>query len=100
MLEVKKQDLIQSVIQTIVDIISRRTSESYAAMVMNTIFKKYDSDYVFVKDIEIINPQVIEVFEMVNIKSDFEYVKEEDIGKFVVDVINDLITTMGKNAGY
>jgi len=47
MVEVKKQELVRSFLQTIVDIISRRTSESYSSMVLNDVFRNLNSKYVF-----------------------------------------------------
>jgi len=100
MAEVKKQELVRSFLQTIVDIISRRTSESYSSMVLNNVFRNLNSKHVFLRDIEIKNPQFSEVYNMVDIKSDLSFVNEEEIKTFTIDVINELINSMGRSAGF
>jgi len=100
MAEVKKQELVRSFLQTIVDIISRRTSESYSSMVLNNVFRNLNSKHVFLRDIEIKNPQFSEVYNMVDIKSDLGFINEEEIKTFTVDLINDLINSMGRSAGF
>lgn len=98
--EFEKKTLVKSLIQTIIDIISRRTSESYAAVMMNSVFRNLNDEYVFLKDIEIKNPQFNEIFEIVNIKSDLDYVNINQISSFSVDLLKDISDKLGKDAGY
>ena len=100
MVEVKKQELVRSFLQTIIDIISRRTSESYSSMVLNNVFRNLNSKHVFLRDIEIKNPQFSEVYDMVDIKSELGFINDEEIKNFTVDVVNELIDSMGRSAGF
>jgi len=100
MAEFDKQKLIEDVLQTIINIISRRTSETYAAMVMNRIIRKMHEKHSFLKNIEIKNPQISEIIEIIEIKSDLNNIQSEEVGKFTINLINEITGSLGSSAGY
>ena len=98
--QLESEKLIKRLIRTVTDVISGRTSESYAAMIMNNVFRKLYEKYDFLRYIEIKNPQISETFDVINIKSDLDYIKLEDIGKVTEDIINEITGALGRNGGY
>jgi len=96
----ESEKLIKRSIRTIIDVMSRRTSESYAAMIMNNVFRKLYEKYNFLRYIEIKNPQISETFDIIETKSDLDYIKLEDIGRVTKDIINEITVALGRSVGY
>ncbi len=96
----KNDELIGRIIRTTVSVIGRRTSESYAVMVIGTVVRRLSDKYDFLKNVEISNVQYSEIGKIVNITKDLDYVKAEDIGRASRDFIQKITRTLGKNAGY
>jgi len=96
----QNDELIGCLLRKIVEVISRRTSENYAAMVLSNITKKLNEKHDFLSDVEIKNPQLAELDDIVNIKSDLSYVELEEVGQFVKDLVNELTELLGKLSGY
>jgi len=96
----ESEKLIKHTIRTITNVISRRTSESYAAMIMNNVFRKLYEKYDFLRYIEIKNPQISETFDIIDTKLDLNYIKMEDIGRVTKDIINEITGVLGRSVGY
>jgi len=96
----RNNELISRIIRTTIGVIGRRTSESYAVMVIGTVVKRLSEKYDFLKNVEISNAQYSEIGQIVNIKNDLDYVNIEDIGRASRDFIQKITRALGKNAGY
>jgi len=100
MLRQDSQYIIKNLLQSILDIISRRTSENYSAIVMSKVIKNLEKKHEFLKNIEIKNPQTSETFDIINIKGDFNNIEEIELKNSTMDLINYLSETLGREAGY
>jgi hypothetical protein len=96
----RNNELISRIIRTTIGVIGRRTSESYAVMVIGTVVKRLSEKYDFLKNVEISNAQYSEIGQIVNIKNDLDYVNIEEIGRASRDFIQKITIALGKNAGY
>ncbi|UCH72188.1 MAG: hypothetical protein JSW62_01175 [Thermoplasmatales archaeon] len=98
--QLDNKDVIARILKSTIGVIGRRTSESYATVIINDIVKKLSEKYDFLKYVEVKNVEFSEESEAVHINSDINYVKKEEIGNAVAEFIGKVTKAMGNNAGY
>ncbi len=100
MADLEKKEIVQRLLHSTVNVISRRTSENYAAVTIGNVIRKLSNDYKFLYSVDIKNTQFSETTDIVNIKSSFDDVKIETIVNFSKDFIKIITQAIGSNAGY
>ena len=98
--QLDNDDLVGRILLAIIDVISRRTSEGYAVVMAGREVDKIKERYEFFKHVEIKNIQYSESGDVIYIDQDINYVDQHDIGKAIKEFIENLIESMGKNAGF
>ena len=98
--ELEKSEIVKHVLQTLIDISSRKTTQGHAVLTMYELIKKLQEKYDFLKHIEIKDTRFLEVEDPVTVMSDIDKVEPSDIGKALYDIIKTMNTALGKNAGY
>ena len=93
-------EVVKHILQTLINITSRKTTKDLALSTMYDLIKKLQGKYEFLKHIEIKDTRFIEFEEPVSVMSDIDGVKLNEIGKALSDIIKTMKIDLGRNAGY
>ena len=97
---IEKSDVIKHVIQTLIDMSSRKTTKGHALLTMSDLIEKLKTKYDFLKHVEIKDTRFLEMDEPVTVMSDIDNVKSHELAKALYDIIKTTNIALGKNAGY
>ena len=97
---IEKSDVMRHVIQTLIDMSSRKTTKSHALLTMSDLIDKLKTKYDFLKHVEIKDTRFLEMDEPVTVMSDIDNVNPDEIAKALYDIIKTTNNALGKNAGY
>ena len=93
-------DVTRQFLQTIIQIIGRKTSEEYAAVTIRNLIKKLQPTYPFLQDIQIKNTRSLELESNVTVRDSLNTIHPKDVGMALKEIEKIIMKTMGKNAGY
>jgi hypothetical protein len=93
-------DILGCILRSTINVIGRRTSDSYATVFISKTLRELSEKYVFLKFIEIKGDQYSETVETVTIDSNVNNIELKELGKATNDLMINLTKNMGKNAGY
>ena len=93
-------DVIKNVLKNLIDISGRKTSRGQAIDTIDTVMRKLENRYIFLKDIKIIDNRYIENEEVIDITRDIDKVRSSDMGKALNDIILTTHYSLGENAGH
>ena len=93
-------DVTQQFIETIIEIIGRKTSVEYAAIIIRNLLKKLQPAYPFLRDIEIKNTRSVEMEGTVSVKDELNAIPPKDVGHALKDLVTKIMNSLGKTAGY
>jgi hypothetical protein len=88
------------ILRSVIGVISRRTSEAYAGLIVNGALKELENQYDFLQYIQIQGSKYNEVFDVVKVQSEINNVELKQIGKAGKDFLVKITQSMGKNAGF
>ncbi|MCK4902928.1 MAG: hypothetical protein KAS76_06160, partial [Thermoplasmatales archaeon] len=92
--------ILGRILRTTIDVISRRTSDAYANVIIGNAIKDLAKKYNFLDYVKIQGIQYTEVFDVIDIGTEINNVDLKEIGKAANEFLENIIGSMGKNAGY
>lgn len=98
--QLENKDIIGCILRSMINVISRRTSEGYAVVVIGNILRKLGERYDFLKYIKIRNIQYSEALDVINVDPDINYVNSLEIGNAIKELVEIIIVSMGEKPGY
>jgi hypothetical protein len=98
--QLDNKELVGRLLRSTIGVISRRTSEAYANVIIGNSIRKLSEKYTFLNHIEVKGTQYEEIYDVVVINDDINNVKSELIGRASKEFIQSITDLMGKNAGY
>jgi len=98
MLETAK--VTEQFIQTLIDIIGRKTSQEYAAVTIRNLLKKFQLLYPFLQNIKIRNTYSLELESCVTVQESLNDVDPIKVGAMLKELMKLIMSSMGKTAGY
>jgi len=98
--KVENSEVIRHVLETLVDISSRKTTQIQAVLTLSELIKKLQEKYAFLRHIEVKDVRYLEIGDPISVMSDIDGVKSNDIGKALYDIIKTMNTNLGKGAGH
>ncbi|KYK29106.1 hypothetical protein AYK20_00860 [Thermoplasmatales archaeon SG8-52-1] len=98
--QLENDKILDCILRSIIGVISRRTSETYAAMTVISALKTLKDKHRFLQYIEIQGTQYAEFFKTVSIQPEINNIEPKNIGKAGKEFIQKITQNMGKNAGY
>lgn len=98
--QIENKDILGCILKSTINVIGRRTSESYANVFITNALKELSEKYSFLRFIKIKGAQYNEAFEIINIDSEVNNIETKEIGKATNELMIIISKTMGKNAGY
>jgi hypothetical protein len=98
--QLNNKEILGRILRSTIGVISRRTSEAYANVVVGNALEELTDKYYFFKLIEVQGTQYTEVFDVVKIMDDINDVDVKEIGNATTDFVKTISRSMGKNAGF
>jgi len=98
--QVENSEIVRHVLQTLVDISGRKTTQMQAVLTLSELIKKLEEKYVFLRHIEVKNVRYSEIDDPISVMSDIDGVESNDVGKALYDIIKTMNTNLGKEAGH
>ncbi|MBN1860200.1 MAG: hypothetical protein JW840_01930 [Candidatus Thermoplasmatota archaeon] len=93
-------DVTRQFIETIIDIIGRKTSEEYAAVAIRNLLKKLEKSYSFLQAIEIKNSRTLELEGTVKVQEQLNTISPLEVGLSLQELLRTIMKSLGKTAGY
>jgi len=98
--QIENSEVVKHILQKIIDISTRKTTEGHAVSTMNGLIKKLEEKYNFLRHIEIKDARFLEISEPITVMSDINVVKSNNVGEALYDIITTMNNTLGKEAGH
>lgn len=93
-------DVTRQFIETIIEIIGRKTSQEYAAVTIRNLLIKLQSPYPFLREIEIKNTRAVEMEGTVVVHDALNKISPNEVGKALKELVVKIMISLGKTAGY
>jgi len=98
--QLDNKEIIDGLLKSTINVISRRTSDAYAVFVISNSVKKLTKKYNFLNLVKIKKTEYHELFQIIEINPDINNIHVLLIGKAMNELMQNIIKTMGKGAGY
>jgi hypothetical protein len=97
----KKSEIMKNVLRTLITISSRKTDLPYTIMTMDDLIKRLETQYRFLKHIQINNDFYNEQSgDIISVVSDINTVEPIELGKALHSIIDSMNRSLGDNAGH
>jgi len=97
---IDNSDVFKHVLDTLIDISSRKTTLGHAVSTMNNIIKQLEDKYDFLKHVEINDIRFIEQDEPISVMRALNDIKSNKLGDALYEIIRTMNISLGKDAGY
>jgi len=98
--QLENDKILGCILRSTIGVISRRTSEAYANVAISNAVNELAEKYNFLNYVEIQGSKYTEIFNVVDIKPEINYIEKEEISKATKEFIEKITKSMGKSAGY
>jgi len=98
-IKLKQTILVKKVIKALIDILSESSTESYAFLILNNIFKKYKDKFTFIDYINIDGNKHSEEADQIKVSDRIETVSHSDLGRAIQKIMENVSTSLGEEAG-
>ena len=98
--QLENKEILERILRATIGVISRRTSEAYANVIIGNAVRKLENKYPFLKYVHIKGTQYTEIFEILTIDEEIENTDIKKIGESTKEFLESISRSMGKNAGY
>jgi len=97
----KKSEIMKNVLRTLISISSRKTDMPYTIMTMDDLIKRLETQYRFLKHIQINNDFYNEQSgDVISVMSDINTVPPNELGQALHSIIDSMNRSLGENAGH
>ncbi|MCU0850793.1 MAG: hypothetical protein MUC80_05915 [Candidatus Thermoplasmatota archaeon] len=93
-------DVTRQFIETMIDIIGRKTSQEYAVITIQNLLKKVQLMYPFLREVEIKNSRSLELEGIVSVKEALNDIPPKQVGVALKELVTRIMTSLGKTAGF
>ena len=100
MTQIPNSDVVKEIIQKLISISSRKTTQGSALSNMNSLLKQLETKYSFLKNIQIKDIQYSEDPNPVSVMGEINTIQSIEIGRAIQALIRLTNKSLGKNAGY
>jgi len=98
--ELEKSAIVENLLNNLINISGRKTDRGHAIITLDSVMKKLENKYDFLKHIQIKDTRYIEDVDTVSVMSDINVVDPSEIGRALQDIITTMDSSLGKNAGH
>lgn len=100
MAELKKSELLDDLLATLINISSRKTSKGHAIFTMDALLKQLTSKYNFLKHVQINDTRFTEDTNAVTVMSEIDNTSPVELGKAIHTIIININNSLGRDAGH
>jgi hypothetical protein len=93
-------EIIERILQALIGVIGRRTSESYAVVTVHTVIKDLEPKYDFLKYIKIKDTRYSEGIDAISIMPDLDSAEPAKFYRAIEELIKSTVIYIDKNAGF
>ena len=97
---IENNKLIKEILNTIIDISGRKTTQSHAVYLLESTLKNLKDQYTFLDTINVQDTTYLEDGEPVSIMGEVNNIASKEIGIAVKDLITTLNRSLGDDAGH
>jgi len=97
---IENSKVMNNVLNTLLTISSRKDTEIDIVSTMNSLVKKLEGKYSFLKHVEINDTRFFEAGDSVTVMSDLDSVSSTEVGEAIHDIIFSMIESLGREAGF
>jgi len=97
---IKNSKIVEKVLDAVLRIVKRKTTEGYAISVMDSLIKKLEIDYEFLKHVEIKDTRFSESGVPITVMSDVDDIPPTEVGKAIQSIISTMNNSLGKDVGH
>jgi hypothetical protein len=98
--QLENSDVVKHVLQTLINISSRKTSSGQAISTLYESVNQLKEKYSFLKHVEIKDTSFLELDDPITVLSKIDGVGSNKIGRALQDIIKTMNSNLGKDAGY
>ena len=93
-------DVTRQFIETMIDIIGRKTSQEYSVITIQNLLKKVQLIYPFLREVEIKNSRSLELEGIVLVNDDLNNIPPKQVGAALKELVTRIMNALGKTAGF
>ena len=93
-------EVIRKILTTLINISGRKTTEGHAVYVMDSLIKKLEGTYDFLKYVEVSDTRFLEDGAFITVMSDVDSISSNEVGKAIHAIIFTMNEMMGRDAGH
>lgn len=93
-------EVVKQVLNTLINTIRRKTDEKHAILTVNSLIKKLEAEYDFLRYIEINDTRLLATADIVNVMPDIDAVSPKEVGKALHIIVSIMSYSLGDKEGY
>ena len=93
-------EVVKQVLNTLINTIRRKTDEKHAILTVNSLIKKLEAEYDFLRYIEINDTRLLATADIVNVMPDIDAVSPKEVGKALYIIVSIMSYSLGDKEGY
>jgi len=97
---IENSKVMKNVLNTLLNISSRKDTDIDIVSTMDSLVKKLEGKYGFLKHVEINDTRFFEAGDSIIVMSDLDSIPSTEMGKAIHDIIFSMIESLGRDAGY
>ena len=100
MFMIENSEVMRTVLTTLINISGRKTTDGHAVFVMDSLIKKLEGTYDFLKHVEVSDTRFLEDSVFITVMSDVNAISPIDVGKAIHAIIVTMNEMLGRDAGH
>ena len=97
---IENSQVIKKVLTTLINISGRKTTKGYAISITDSLLKKLEKNFNFLKHVEVKDTRFLEDDVPITVMSEINSIEPTEIGKAMYAIILTMNESLGKNAGH
>ena len=100
MAELKNSEIMENLLNILINISGRKTDRGHAIFTLDSVIKKLEVKYDFLKHVKIEDNRYVEYVDPVSVMRDINKINLENMGEALHDIITTMDDSLGDDAGH
>jgi len=97
---IENSEVMRTVLTILLKISNRKDTDINVISTMDSLVKKLEEKYDFLKHIEIKDTRFLEVYDSITVMSDLNSTSPTEVGKAIHEIIYSMTESLGQDAGF
>ena len=97
---IENSKVMKNILDALLTISRRKDTDIDIVSTMDSVVKKLEGKYSFLKHVEINDTRFFEAGDSITVMSDLDSVSSTEVGKAIHDIIFSMVESLGKDAGF